>query len=139
MTDQVSIYDALETDESLEREGVMLDFGDYGRFKIARSGGKNQAYNTRVRAVLKPYQRQMDAGLLSDEKLAKLLARPFAEHIVKGWEGVRARNKEVIPYSVEAAEKLLTDLPELFMIIREHSALLANFRKEDTEAAIKNS
>jgi hypothetical protein len=139
MTDQVSIYDALETDAKLEREGVVLDFGDYGRFKVARSGGKNQVYNQRVRAILKPYQRQIDAGLLNDDKLAKLLARPFAEHIVKGWEGVYNRNGELIEYSIERAEALLTDLPELFMIVREHSALLANFRKEDTDAAVKNS
>lgn len=137
--DHVSIYDALETDAELERAGVVLDFGDYGKFKIARAGGRNQAYNSRVRAILKPYQRQIDAGLLDDEKLAKLLAKPFAEHVVKGWEGVYDRNKQPLEYSVAAAEKLLTDLPELFMIVREHANLLANFRKEDNDAAVKNS
>ncbi|HEX2242745.1 MAG TPA: hypothetical protein VHK27_05745 [Gammaproteobacteria bacterium] len=139
MNEKPSIYSALQTDEQLERNGVVLDFGEYGKFKIARAGGRNQPYNTRVRAALKPYQRQIDAGLLSDEKLAGLLAKPFAEHVVKGWEGVFDLDGNPIEYTQENAERLLLDLPELFSIVREHAALLANFRKEDNEAAIKNS
>lgn len=137
-TAKKSIYAVLETDSDLEANGITLDFGDYGKFQVARAGGANQAYNARSAAVLKPYRRQIDVGAMTEERLRELLAVPFAETVIKGWEGVTDRDGNDLPFTRENCIQILKDLPALFDTIREHATSVSNYRKEEVEAAVKN-
>lgn len=60
--------------------------------------------------MMEPYGPRLNAGgKLTDEENKKLNVRFYAEYIVKGWTGIKGRDKEDIPFSVENAKKLFED------------------------------
>lgn len=60
--------------------------------------------------MMEPYGPRLNAGgKLTDEENKKLNVRFYAEYIVKGWEGLRGRDKELIPYSKENAAAVFSD------------------------------
>lgn len=134
-----SIYEGFATDQSAEVKGIVLDFGEYGRFTVARAGGSNRAYTKMLEAETRPYRRQIENGLMSAEAADAIVKKVFAHTVVLRWEDVPGEDGEFIPYSRENCLKLLTDLPELFATIRDEAAKAANFRQQDAEGDVKNS
>ena len=45
MSDEKSIYDMFKTNEKSEKEGIIIDYGTGGNFRIARIGGANSAFS----------------------------------------------------------------------------------------------
>lgn len=132
-----SPYKAFRTSEQLERDGVFLDFGDF-RIRIARAGGHNSAYTSRLAAAFRPYRRQIQTDTLGEAKAEEILLNVFADTVVKGWEGVTDEHGNPIEFSRGAVVKLFDDLPDLYRIVREEADKLANFRAEEVEDAAKN-
>lgn len=132
-----SIYDSFKTDVSAERDGIDLDFGDF-KVTIARSGGANKKYEQLVRRKLDRYKRAIQFDALPEETARRVLIECYAEAVVLGWEGVLDENELPIPYSVENAIKLFTELPEFFNQVREESDKIANFLVSKRRAAAGN-
>lgn len=130
-------YSVFRTDKSLEKEGIVLDYGDF-KIKIARAGGANAAFQKALAAKVRPYKRQLDAGTIPDDVAEKLFLDVYAESVVLGWEGVTDENGKPLPYSKENAVKLFSDLPDLFRDVQNQAASISNFRAEVTEDTIKN-
>jgi len=124
------IYDAYETDADLEKGGVSFSMGSKGTFKLARAGGANQRYKETVRKLTQPFRRQIANGSMDPDQADALLARAFARSVIIGWEGVVDRDGNDFPFSVANAEKLLTDLPDLFADLRSLSEDMNAFRRE---------
>jgi len=138
-----SIYDLMNTDSSLETNGVWVSYGDYGRFLIARAGGSNARYLTAMLSKTKQYRKQLQVQMNSPDKATIDLMRSIniqlmAECILLNWEGVVDRLGAPLPYSKEAALQLLQDLPELYDSLQAQSTEMANFRNADLEADAKN-
>lgn len=134
-----SIYDLFATDPKAEAgEGLVLDYGAFGRITIRRAGGANRAFARTLEARLRPYRRQMQAGTLDEAVAERLLAEVYAETVLLGWEGIRGRDGQEIAFSASAAAKLLTDLPELFRDIQEQAQKAANFRAAELAETAKN-
>lgn len=131
-------YDTFKADESLEQQGIELDYGDAGLFKIARAGGSNKEFARLMEKVFRPYRRQMDAGTMDEKVADKLLAEVFAKTVILDWKGVTDKNGKNLPFNTENAVKLLTDLPDLFADLREQAMKIANFRAVEIEADLKN-
>jgi len=130
-------YSIFRTDKSLEKEGIILDYGDF-KIKVARAGGANAAFQKALTAKVRPYKRQLDAGTIPDDVAEKLFLDVYAESVVLGWEGVTDENGKPLPFSKENAVKLFTDLPDLFRDVQNQAAAISNFRAEVTEDTIKN-
>lgn len=130
-------YSVFKTDKTLEREGIVLDYGDF-KIKIARAGGANIAFQRALAEKVRPYRRQIDAGTLPDDVAEKLFLEVYAESVVLGWEGVTDENGEPLPFTKENAVKLFSDLPDLFRDVQNQAASIANFRAEVTENTAKN-
>lgn len=133
-----SIYDVLGTDKTMEQQGVLLDFGRAGRFKIARAGGGNQAYNEVRARRFRPFSKQQRQGTLSEEVAQKALVEVYAEAVVKGWEGVLGPDRQPIPFSIANAIKLMTDIPQLFEEIRVAATDYANYQSVEAQEAAGN-
>ncbi len=145
-----SPYAQFKTDDALETEGVILDYGDYA-IRIARAGGANKRFGKVLDAKRKPYARQIQNETLDDEVARKLMAEAYADAIVLGWGSRPAPDADIawgsipgpdgqpMPFTRQACVKLFLDLPDLFADIREQSAKVALFRREDIEEAAKNS
>lgn len=131
-------YDTFKADENLEKEGIELDYGDAGLFLIARAGGSNKDFARMMEKVFRPYRRQMDAGTMDEKVADKLLAEVFAKTVILDWKGVTDKNGKNLPFNEANATKLLTDLPDLFVDLREQAMKVANFRALEVEADLKN-
>lgn len=130
-------YSVFLTDKALEKEGIVLDYGDF-KIKVARAGGANAAFQKALASKIRPYKRQLDAGTIPDDVAEKLFLDVYAEAVVLGWEGVTDENGKPLPYSKENAVKLFSDLPDLFRDVQNQAAAISNFRAEVTEDTIKN-
>ena len=130
-------YSVFRTDRTLEKEGIILDYGDF-KIKVARAGGANAAFQKALISKIRPFKRQIDAGAIPDGVAERLFLEVYAESVVLGWEGVTDEYGKPFPYSKENAVKLFSDLPDLFRDVQSQAASISNFRAEVTEDTIKN-
>lgn len=143
----MSMYRNFRTDDSLEKEGIVLDYGTF-RVTIARAGGANKRFAQLLDAKAKPYRRAIATETLDNEKGSELLREVYAEAVIRKWEtkaedgswqeGVEQEDGSVAPYSKAAVLKALTDLPDLFMDIQEQAQKVSLFRKSVREAEAGN-
>jgi hypothetical protein len=131
----MSLYSQFQTDQKLEKEGILLEYGtnskgDPVRFRISRAGGSNQHYAKRLEVLAKPLRRQLQTETADVAALERLLRQVYAETIVLGWEGVEDEHGNELSFSVENCKKLFDDLPDLFKDIQEQSQRVALFLKE---------
>lgn len=100
----VDFFDEFATDEKKENEGVAMPYKT-AKLVIARSG--NRAYSKALSEAVNKHQMELDGDDEASQKLSdELMIDCIANHILKGWEGVKYKG-ETLPYSVENAKKLL--------------------------------
>lgn len=120
------ITQLFKTDAALEAQGTWIEYGEYGKFLIARSGGANGAFRRKFDQLMRPHQAAHNLGALDSQTEREITARAFSETIVKDWELVNDAG-EAVPYSTEACYKLLLDLPNLLDDLLRESQRIANF------------
>ena len=133
-----SIYELFETDETMEQQGIVVDFGPYGEFKVARASGSNIKYSETVKRYNKPYQKMLKRGTMPEKLARQVLAKVYAESIVLNWKRVIGRDGKEIPYTTQNVVKVLLDLPDLFSQIVIESLNAELYRKDYVEEAAKN-
>ena len=126
-------YGSWETDKELEKTGVWIDQGISGKFKLARAGGNNQAYKQLLRNLVRPYQRQINAGTMDPDVADRLTIEAFSKTVVLDWKDVTGKDKMPLKFSVENAAQLLTDLPDLFTELRAAAETAAAYRRSEVE------
>lgn len=147
-----SLYKMFASDEAMEKEGVLLNFGDV-RFLIARAGGANRKFAEVFKDKAKPFRYAIDHGQMSEEDSNRLMAEVYAETVVLGWESVvrdedgrvvktaagqpkvqkkiEGKDGKLVPFTTESCIDLLCDLPDLFRDIQKMAGEAANFRKDE--------
>lgn len=143
----MSLRDRYNTDQSLEEEGVWVDFGDGLQVKIRRLNSKHSR-ETR-RKLEKPYSTQFRGREMPDSLQETLLNQQMSKSIVVDWKGVDDPYADVKPgdkdapalaHSEENVLKLLSD-PE-FKDFRDDILTAAmertTFEKEQRKAKEKN-
>lgn len=127
-----SIYDSLETDESLEDNGVEFDFGlGVGHWTIAYSG--NQAFQSAFSEAMKPYSQLNEQDYKDpaiDRVVRNVMIDCYANHCVKNFRECIGRDGIEIPFSHKMAAELMKglQLKHLFRLVREASTNFANYR-----------
>jgi len=139
----MSLYKQFKTDNTLEKDGILLEYGENSKGKpicirVARAGGSNNAYAKRMEARVKPYRRQIQNETMESALVERIVKEVYAETVVLGWENVEDENGNDMEFSVENCLKLFDDLPDLFRDIQEQSQRAALFRQEVREADAKN-
>jgi len=136
----MNLYDLYQTDQKKERDnGVEVEFPGGVKLWIRRAGGNNVAYEKALDEVMKPYRRQLQQGLLDEGKARELEARVYARGVIINWEGVTDESGAKMDCTEENIVKLFTDLPDLFVEVKQQATDIANFRVEQREADAKNS
>lgn len=128
-----SIFDVWGTDAIMETGGVWIDYGQSGKFLIARSGGANTKFAKVLEAKMRPYRRQMDQGKLDNEIANKVLMESFVEACLLDWANLTYQDGKTLKYSKQNAIKLFNDLPDLFGDLRDQSSKMATFQQEEIE------
>lgn len=142
----MGMYDTFETDKNLEQEGVWIDYGEF-RVRIASAGPGNKEYAKYAEKKLKPVRKVMEAGALTNERSAALMADIYSKTIVKGWQilkdgewvdGIEGRDGSILDVTPENIQQVFRDLPTLFLDIQEQAMALVNFRRAELESEAKN-
>jgi len=96
----------LKTSEQKSVNGVWVSIDDDTDLLIGRYG--NRKFQKALNAAMAPYKQAINRGTLSDAKSDQIMVDALVEGILLGWKGITL-NGEELPYSKEAATKLLLD------------------------------
>lgn len=133
-----SPYEMFGTDKTLEKEkGITIDYGAF-KITVLRAGGSNTKYSGVLSAKLRPHQRAVQNGTISEELNRRLLAEVYAEAVIIGWTDLKDADGNAIEFSRENCVKLLLDLPDLFNDIIRSADDIRNFRAQQVEEEAKN-
>lgn len=144
-----SMYRQFQTDEAVEKQGIVHDFGDF-RVTIARAGGANEKYNRVLEQRAKPHLRAIRAKQMDPKKADDLLRQAYAEAVIVNWEvvverdesslptkwqqGIEGPNGDILPFNKANVIQALAALPVLFRDIQEQanndSLYLVHLREE---------
>ncbi len=126
------------TNASLETEGLWIDYGDYGRFLIARAGGANKKFKNLFERKIRPYRAAINMGTLDDAVAERIMRESFAEAVVIDWELVN-EDGDPFPFSAEKCCEIFEENPDLFTDLQQQAQMVANFVKETRELDAKGS
>jgi hypothetical protein len=138
MTDKpVSIYDAFGTDEDLETNGVWVDWGDLGKFKIAAV--RNPRHQKAIEKYNVPFKSFIQSGRpVPQDKQEEITNKALAEAVLVDWSGLKDRDGTDLPYSFENAYRLLTDLKRFRLQVIAVAMEAETFRQEAVQEAAGN-
>lgn len=132
------------TDNRAETGGVVLDYGDGVKIRIARAGGSNARYLSRLDQLARRYRRQIQLDTLPDSVAREMMRRLYAETVVLGWEGVtgedfgREGDTSPVAFSVDNCIALFECLPDLFLDVQAQASSIAVFRSSLDEGDAGN-
>jgi hypothetical protein len=136
-----SIYDLYETDNALETQGFWHPINKNISFLLARAGGSNMGFSKAMEKKTRSHRGR--GGAFEDDNVDIELAttfmqEAFAETVILDWKGVTDKKGKKVPYSPGAAIKLMKDLPDLFVVLRDAASKAANFRAEEVKDDMGN-
>lgn len=121
----------IDADFSAIDEGVWTDF-DGSRFRIAHIS--NSKFQRALARLQQPHMRKIQEGRLDPELNKRLLTQAMAEGVLVGWEGVKTRKGEDVPFSIKAAHAALMSNVEFRDFVSDFATAISNFRAEEVEA-----
>ena len=125
-----------KTDRDKEKDGVWEDLGDGCSVLVARYG--NQAMVNAYRRYPRVLRQRLESGQVDDDKSSTIMAKVMADTILLDWKGLKEDGKEV-PYSKEECVRVLTDYPDVRLMIFEISNEAQLYHDESVGKTIKNS
>lgn len=128
----------LETDLSLEEDGVWVDLGDKDgtQLLIARIG--NPKFTRVLRQYLRPYRQLIQRDALAPEKQEAILTEVMSECILLGWKNLMYQGKKV-NYSTKRALEMMTDIKDFRELVTEVANNMETFKAESEAEDAKNS
>jgi hypothetical protein len=108
-----------------------------GKWKVAKSGSDE---HTAIReSVIAPFKQLVALDQMPKGKMRSLMAEVTAKAILVDWDDVTDDDGNDLPYSVEAATKMLLETPELTEYISMYSVNHANYRAGVVDKNAKKS
>lgn len=157
----MSMYQKFKTNPDLERNGIVVDYGDF-RVTLARAGGANKRFERVTEAKTKPYRRAIQTETMDETVAVNLLREIYAETIILNWETrvdgegvvVTAENRDqgrwvsgieppqegqpLLPFTVENVVETLIALPDIFTDIQAQAMKGTLYREEILQAEAGN-
>lgn len=119
------------TDDSLETDGVELDFGNGIFITVRRAGGSNIGFQTRMAEILTNRNTDVIGKSTNDEEEKQLLYSLFANHVVIGWRGLKDEKGSEIKFSTQNCIDLFNSSDEIYRHVSVQSTTLNNFRAQE--------
>lgn len=130
----MGLYQTFGTSQSLEQDGIILDFGKGVKIKTRRAGGANSKFQKLLIKRTAPHKALLKQNLLDESQALEIMAGVYADAVIIGWEGVTDENDKPLAFNRENVIKVLLDLPDLFNAIQDATADHSNFQSEMVEA-----
>lgn len=125
---------SLKTSEDLENKGVWRDLGNGAKVLIARLG--NEAFKTKFNELVQPYT-ETGMKVPTDVQL-EITVKCMSTTMLLGWEGIYDGEEE-LPYSVENAARVLTEIKDFRELILKLSGDLDSYKEKADKALEGNS
>lgn len=140
----MSLYKLFKTDSNLEKDGIWIEYGETEagepiRFKVARAGGQNTAFNKALEKATRPYRKAIQNGMLGDKRADAIYKNVFAERVVLDWTNIEDAEGKPLEFNKENVLKLFEDLPDLFADLREQAGNVSLYREDIAEGDLGNS
>lgn len=148
----MSMYKQFATDKSLEKNGIIIDYGDF-RVTIARAGSANQKFIKTNEYLTKPVRRLIEQESLPREREIEITRELYAKAVVLNWEvktgldkngnatwkqGIESEDGSTVPFTEENVIKAFADLHDLFVDIQIQANTRKLFLAANREADAKN-
>jgi hypothetical protein len=142
----MGLFNTFGTDKALERQGrwfdiagVVNDDGTKPRFKMARMGRNNPAYQSAMEKHSKELRQAVELETLTNEVAEPVMIAVFCSTVLLDWEHVQGPDGKEIKFSEKNAIKLFEDLGDLYLVLVEEAKKLSNFRAKELDEAAKKS
>jgi len=144
----MSMYKQFKTDEQLETDGIVVNYGDF-RVTLARAGGGNKRFAKSLEALTRQHQKAIQMQTLSNEVADEILKTVYAKTIVRNWEikvddtwvqGIEnpVQGQPPLPFTEDNLLATFAKLPELFKDLKAQAENFALFRAALREEATGN-
>lgn len=159
------LYASMSTSKDLENKGIWLDL-DHSRILLARAGGQNVKFNAAAERIANEHRRVFQHGLMSSAKGKEILRKLYADTVVLDWltktadgtlDGEGAPLPETVPddtarytrgigqpdgtvgeFNKANVIKVLTDLDDLLVMVKDTAESLTYYRKSLVEDVTGN-
>lgn len=129
----MSLYQRYRVDESLEKAGAWVDFGEGIQFRLL---GENSPRLRGLRGTLRKKYRQYLVSIDVPQHIEDAMQIEQATAAIVDWRGVTDEAGAGLAYSPEAARKLMTDLRELRKDVLFASGSVDTFRPAEVVEAL---
>lgn len=140
------LYSTFKANTDLERQGRWFDLssvknkdGTVPGFKMARMHKNNPEYLAAVERVAKDLRQAVDLDIMTEEIASPIMRGVFIDTILVDWRNVQDDEGNVIECTSANADKLMNDLPDLYLLLAEEARKLGNFRDNEVKAVAKKS
>ena len=144
MSKTATPFDMFETDESLEREGIVVDYGQFW-FRVGRLDVPGTPFAAFMTEKMRPYTRAIQLGQMDDKIAEDILREGYARYLTLGWGSTKhgdgkmvGRDEAAIDFSPENVADLYKQLPRIFQDLLEQSKDFTKFRKAKVEVDAGN-
>lgn len=139
----MSLYKLYKTDEKKLESGIRVPIGmnddkTIPTFILTRAHKSNVRYAKSLERETKPYRRQIELGTMDNMLAEAISRRVFIETCLLDWENVQDEKNQPLALTHENAEKLFTDLPDLYDELYQQSTKASAFLEESLELEAKN-
>ncbi len=139
--EELSIYEMYETDLTKEVEGFWYPVNKKISVLMARAGGANLKFSEEMELKTRPHRKRggaFDGDNVDVELATELMRETFAETIILDWKGITDKTGKKVAYSPAAAKKLLKDLNDLYLELRDAAGAASNYRIEEIQDDVGN-
>lgn len=105
---------------------------------VTRMDDTNREYAKALKAAMKPYQREIELKILSDDKDHEIFLDVFSNAIVRGWDNVQDDMGAPIDFNQQNVKTLFTKYPDALRPARTAAQDETNFRLARLETQAKN-
>lgn len=135
-----------ETDKSVEREGVIVEYAPGVEIKVARAGGANKKFAKVMQRLARPHRKAIQTDSINEDLLLGLFITAYAQTIILDWKGITkdlithddADAETELEFNAENIEAVLHAQPNLFQDIQRTADNIALFRADILEEDSKN-
>lgn len=132
----MDLFSKYKTDADKERDGVWVPLDGESRIRIARTN--NPLYREAMVRKMNRYKMAAKSKVIPEDAWLDIVNELVAETILVDWEGITEKGQP-LPYSVENAKRVLTELKDFREMVLSIADNMENFKEELDEGTEKNS
>lgn len=132
----LNIFKTFAANADKEQSGVEVEIGPEAYITVARAN--NKRYTKMLTKAWEANKYTLDRkDKAANDKAEELIIDIMSKTILLGWRGILDENDQPLPYSQEAAKKMLA-IPDFRMLVSKQADDFENFRQVTEEADAKN-